>query len=236
MLYVFFGDRLEARTQCREFVRVCKEKRQDAEYIRINVHLEQSHSLEELLYAQGLFERKYIVLCDEVLEHKDVATHLLANADTYHESEHMFVIFEPQLSVADKKKFEKVGATFYHYTEKAEPKENMKAIFSFADTFMTTSKQQQLKELHTLLRSGVAAASIIPILLWQVRVLNLVASSKDQKETELKPFVYNKAKRALTQNQSPLNNLFFLEKTLRDGRVTGMTDEEILENMILFKS
>ena len=234
MLYVFSGDRLLARKQCQELINACREKRKEAEYIRITSHTEQNLSLEELLYSQGLFEKKYIIFCDEVLENSEITKHLLDKPELYVTSENMFIVFESVLSESHKKLFEKVGVKLYHHKEKTNTQEDTKSLFNFVDTFMRLDKQKSLIALHRLLRSNVDPQSIINILLWQIRTLALVSTSQNQKETKLKPFVYNKVKKFLIKHQNPVNRLFFMERTIRNGRTSGTSEEEIAENIVLF--
>ena len=108
MLYIFCGDRFAAREHARQFAAACRKKRDQAEY----VHLSSPSSdrpLEELLHGQGLFEKKYIVFCDELLGDA-FAAHLVENPALYHESPHMFVVFEPSLHPAREKKMVGHGA------------------------------------------------------------------------------------------------------------------------------
>ena len=92
----------------KEFVAACKKKRELAEYVYVSPSVAY-HSLEELLLGQGLFEQKYIVFCDEVLD--DVSgKHLVDNLSLYNESPHMFVVFEPSLGVRSEKKLSGAGA------------------------------------------------------------------------------------------------------------------------------
>ena len=231
MLYVFCGDRFLAREGSRNFVDACKKKRENAEYIYLsNEH--RFFSLEELLNSQGLFEKKYIVFCDELIK-GNLADHVLENLKNYAEVPHMFVLFEPTMEKKLIKDFEKKGAVVKSFEKKE--KEDYKNPFSFLETFLQFDKEKSFVKLHKLLNEGEDATSILNILFWQLRILVLVSKSASSTEAGLKPFVYSKAKKALEKVENPFDLFLKSEKALRNGRVNGFYDSEIIESIIFIK-
>ena len=189
------------------------------------------HSLEELLFGQGLFEQKYIVFCDEMLG--DFSTqHLVDNLSLYHESPHMFIVFEPSLGVRDEKRFAGAGAVIKKCKEKV-PAEDMRSLFSFVDVFLRGDREKTFAVFHSLIQDGGIPSSVINTLLWQLRMLVLVSRSANASDAGVKPFVFSKAKRALGGISDPFSKFVHAEEIVRTGRLRGLKDEDIAEYLIL---
>ena len=231
MLYVFCGDRFIARELSREFISVCKEKRPDAEYVFLSTG--HTHFLpEELLVGSGLFERKYVVFCDELLS-DSFLIHLLSHPEEYHRSPHMFVLFEPDLSTADEKTLTAAGAVVRRESTPSKGTSSPSALFSFTDTFLQGNPVRSLTSLYSLLQKGESSTSLLQILVWQVRILALVACCESATEAGVKPFVYTKTKRALHRFSDPLLLFTEVERHIRFGRLRGYPDEEIITSILL---
>ena len=219
-----------ARNSSKELVDVCRKKRENSEYIFFSSDTE-GQTLEELLFGQGLFEKKYIVFCDEILGDQR-AKHLIDNPEMYKESSHMFVVFEPDLDPKQEKKFSKLGAVMKKHDSVGKT-EDTRALFLFSDIFVKGNKSKTLVIVHRLLSDGHNPDSILNILLWKLRTLVLVSNSKNISDTGLKPFVYSKAKEALNTLNDPFEAFMGAEEMIRLGRLSGSTDEEILERIVL---
>ena len=230
MLYIFCGDRYSAREHARAFADACKKKRENAEYIYFSPAVTHQ-SLEELLFGQGLFEKKYIVFCDEILANP-VSEHLLRNIAAYHASPHMFVVFEPSLEAKQEREFTKHDAVVKRYKEQAS-QEDTRALFGFTDVFMRGDRNKTFAALHRLLLRGESPSSLLNILLWQLRMLVLTSRSNSATEAGVKPFVYTKAKRALDTFGDPFTTFLNAEQVIRKGRLQGATDAEIIEYIVL---
>ena len=231
MLYVFCGDRFKARELSKEFVAVCRKKRAGAEYIYLSpaaIH----HSLEELLSGQGLFEQKYIVFCDEMINDPS-GQHLVDNLPLYLASPHMFVVFEPSLDARDEKKLSGAGAVIKRLREQKTDSEDMRPVFVFVDVFLRGDRESSFTALHSLLRSGVLPSSVLNMLLWQLRVLVLVSQSASSAAAGVKPFVYTKAQKALAGIDDPFGLFVRAEEIVREGRLRGAADTEIAEYFVL---
>ena len=231
MLYVFCGDRFTAREHARECVAACRKKREQAEYIHLSPDVPQQ-STEELLAGQGLFEKKYIVFCDAILADKAASDHLIKNPSLYHESPHMFIIFEPALSPAHEKLLTGHGATVRRFAERTK-KEDTRVLFAFTDVFMKHDREKTFIALHRTLLRGESPTSLLNILLWQLRMAVLVSGARDAAGAGVKPFVYTKTKKALTEFGDPLDAFMRAEEIVRHGRLRGERDEEIIEYIVL---
>jgi len=231
MLYVFCGDRFGARELSKEFVAACQKKREGAEYIYLSP-ADEHHSLEELLLGQGLFERKYIVFCDEMIADSS-GRHLIDNLSRYVASPHMFVVFEPSLDVRGEKKFSAVGAVINRCQERKVVSEDTRSVFAFVDVFLRGDRGKSFTALHSLLLRGGLSSTVLNMLLWQLRVLVLVSQSDSASVAGLKPFVYTKAKKALVTIDDPFALFVRAEEVVRVGRLRGSTDAEIAEYLVL---
>ena len=231
MLYVFCGDRFGAREMSKEFVAVCQNKRKDAEYIYLS-SVATHYALEELLLGQGLFEQKYIVFCDEMLQDFS-GQHLVDNLSLYHDSPHMFVVFEPSLTSECEKKLVGAGAVIKRCVAKRVVGEDVRLIFSFVDIFLRGDREKTFVSLYSLFDSGVLPSSVLNMLLWQLRMLVLISESDTAANAGVKPFVYTKAKRALTVVRDPFALFVQSEEMVRQGRLRGLQDAEIVEYLVL---
>ena len=231
MLYIFCGDRFGARELSKEFVVACQKKRERAEYIYLSPVVT-NHSLEELLFGQGLFEQKYIVFCDEML-HDPSGKHLTDNLPLYSESPHMFVVFEPSLTTKDEKKLVAGGAVIKRCEERRSVAEDVRPVFAFIDVFLRRDRQKTFVALHSLFGSGVLPSSVLNMMLWQLRVLVLVSQSDSAVAAGVKSFVYTKAKRALITVTDPFDFFVCAEEEVRQGRLRGLQDAEIVEYLVL---
>ena len=233
MLYAFCGDRYAAREKSRECISACLRKRPHAEYLRVFPGVEH-HSLEELLLSQGLFERKLVVFCDEVVK-DSYGKHLIDNLSEYQQSPHMFVIFEPSLSASDEKKLANAGAVVERYAEKSV--EDSRALFSFSKLFFQGDGGRVFCAFHNLVRSDPppAPALILHTLLWQFRMLVLVSQSGDAADAGVKPFVFSQTKTFLDNHNvgDPFSRFVHTEEIVRLGRLRGMNDADIVEYLIL---
>jgi len=112
--------------------------------------------------------------------------------DSFNSSETAFVIQVDKLLAPDKKKLADITCFSCHPDTKAVEKFNM---FSFSDALVTRNKKDLWVLYQKATRLGVSPQEIINILLWQAKSM-LVAGKSTQADSGLKPFVYNKSKKA----------------------------------------
>ena len=69
MLYLFHGsDITKSRAKAHELIGALQKKKSGAELFSVNSENWTSSQFEEYIGAQGLFEKKYIVFLDQILE------------------------------------------------------------------------------------------------------------------------------------------------------------------------
>ncbi len=231
MLYVFSGERDFARKGSNKVIEVCKNKRKNAELIKVTPFDE--IIAEELLLGCGLFEKQYIVFCEE-LENSQFFTYIKDNKKNFINSSHVFVIFEPDMDKKTMDSFKKAGAVV-HYKQKVLEKKGTTEGFILAEAFIQKQREKALILMTQLIKKGSLADQLINILMWQIRVLILVQKSKNEKESGVKAFPYKKALTALKKykNDEPFSLFLSCEKIIQEQRLKSIPDVDILERIIL---
>lgn len=232
MLYLLHGtDRKKIADHGHKLVSALSNKRPDAEVFRLQDRESVVARLEELIGSTGLFESKYIVVLDFVLNESVVLESVLSFAKEMSESDHIFLILEEKLDAATKKKLEKHATKTDNFDEKVVKKDSFN-IFSITDSFLKKDKKGTWVILQRALREGIAPEEIHGILWWQTKVLNQVL--RDDTEG-LKPFVISKTKRALgnfsAQDVEKISS--DLVTSYHDARRGERTLENSLEKLIL---
>ena len=231
MLYLCRGDRFASREIARSIVEVCKKKQPTAEYVSFDSETAKT-SLEELAYAQGLFNQKYIVFIGD--PPTTILDDIVKTAPSYVSSGHVFVLFDPEIKESAVKALEKAGAKIY--TEKKKvAEENGSVGFKIADAFLEKDTEMFFKKLHTLCKSDADADVSIPILFWQMQTLLLARDAKTATEAGLKQFPFSKAKKVsekFTQDEL-FNNYMLLDTLSRRQRMENLSYKETLERFVL---
>lgn len=205
MLYVIHGTDVDrAREKSRALFEALREKKPDASAGEVNAETVSADKIEELTQTQGLFENKQIIFMDRTLESKDVREVILDKIDALAESPNIFIVFEGKLTKEVLKKLEKRAEKVTEYeldeadkAEKAAAKKDS-GFFPMADALANRDKKTLWVMLRRAFDDGAAAEEIHGILFWQAKALALAAKTATAGEAGLNPFVYNKAKRALS--------------------------------------
>ncbi len=138
------------------------------------------------------------------------------------DSPDMFVIVEGKLTAALKKTYTPFAASVTEHDEKAEAGFPM---FAAADALLNRDKRTLWKLVTEGLLSGASAEEIIGILWWQLKTLRVVAKSASPEAAGVKPFVYDKSKRALSR--FPGDDLERLSLSLLTAYHDGRNDRPI---------
>jgi DNA polymerase III delta subunit len=144
--------------------------------------------------SQDLFGEKKLVFVSE-------ASFLDFSKDIeqYSVSPHYFVFCVSKLLAPERKSLTKV--TIIDCVSSKETKEKFN-LFSFTDAFALKNKKDLWVLYQKATRQGISDQEIVSILLWQVRVLLIVARG-DEKDAGINPFVVAKAKKALQSFTEP---------------------------------
>ncbi len=193
MLYFLHGtDTHKSRAKLHELLATLAKKRPDSEVFKLTSENWSGTQFEELLVSQGLFDKKYIVVLDNVFEKKDVKDFVLDRIDATKDSEHVFLILETKVDAVTLKKMEKVATKVQEFA-KSEQKIEKFNIFSISDSLVRKDKKKLWVTYIDLLGRGAVAEEIHGVLFWQVKNMLLASRADSQKDTGLSPFVYKNA-------------------------------------------
>jgi len=197
MLYIYFGNNTgEVRQKALARVHVCAGN--DGQVVHITSDAYVVGSLTDLASGASLFSEKQVFLLDTPSERAEAYEDVIANLELLKESEHDFILIEQAVLAGDKKKFSTHGEA---HEITAEKKDSFNT-FSLTDAFCMRDKKTFWLLLMEARKAGVPAEEIIGVLFWQIKILRLVEKTKSAEEAGQKPFVYQKAKRALSKFKS----------------------------------
>lgn len=232
MLITFVGDEDRSREKIRELIASLLLKKPDASFFRFTTESEQS--LEELLFSQGLFSQKYIVLLDNIFEEKIYKEYVVKNLKEIQESPNIVILFETVVDAKTKTKLEKISDKYKDNSVTAKKQEKFN-VFSLTDALLQKDKKKLWVGYQKALLQNVSAEEIFGVLMWQVKALVQAQTSANAKEADLKPFVFTKAKKAeRVYSQSEAENLLkHMVEMYHDSRRGKGKLELLLERKIL---
>src|SRR3989344_2529577 len=197
MLFFFYGsDTDKSRARARGGIDVMKKKRPEAEIFRITASSWDIATAEQFIEGQGLFERKFIVFFDGVLEQVEVKEWLAQRAQEFSKSENAFVFLERSADATTLKKFEKSAQEIKKFETEKSPRfaKGEFNTFALADALGTKDKKRLWSLLAEAFMRGVTPEEVGGVLFWQVKAM-LAASGGGAADSGLKPFVYTKSSR-----------------------------------------
>lgn len=129
MFYLLYGkDTYRSREKLNELVLHFKTKVSDLGFFKIEGESFNEAEFEGLLKSKTLFEKKYIVVCDRVMENKQAADFVVENLKNCAESENIFLFWEEELDEKNLEKFKKHAAKVQNFEPLAGAK--LKAWFN----------------------------------------------------------------------------------------------------------
>lgn len=204
MIYFFYGtDKDKARKKARELADVLLKKKPDASFFQMDDENFSLAKLEEFIGGQGLFENKYIVFLNSVLQNKEAREVVLEKLREAAESPNIFIFLEGKMDKATMSKIEKkVEKTqeFKAVEIESTVKEKFN-IFSLADIFGRRDKKNLWVLYQQAIFQNAAPEEVSGILFWQLKSMIVASKSKSAKEAGLNPYVFQKSK-SLAQNYS----------------------------------
>lgn len=163
---------------------------------RINDGSYETGMLRDALGATSLFGEKRVVLVDMPSENKELNEEFFSLLGEMTESDTVFVCIEGELKAPERKKLEKHAKELSEFTGEKIERFN---TFALADALVSRDKKKLWLLFNEAKESGVSAEEIIGTLFWQVKMMLLAAKTESASEAGQKPFVYSKAKRALSK-------------------------------------
>ena len=195
MLYLFHGtDHEKLRAKLASFREALHTKRPEAELFKLADEDVTPARLEELAGGQGLFERKYIVQLDRVLENADARSAVLDTLSSLADSDNVFVLVEGELDKSVLKKITKHAADVYAFETKQTTTQEFN-IFSLTDALGARDKKKLWSGYIKALRAGKAPEEIHGVLFFQVKAMLLARECDNAADAGMKQFPFQKAKR-----------------------------------------
>ncbi|PJE74552.1 MAG: hypothetical protein COV01_00765 [Candidatus Taylorbacteria bacterium CG10_big_fil_rev_8_21_14_0_10_41_48] len=195
MLYVIYGsDTTKAREKAGMLRDVLQKKKPDASLFTMSAEDVSAERLDELTTGQGLFENKYIVFADRILDNRELNDVVFSKLESMKESPNIFIMLEVKLLKEAQKKLEKHAEKIEVHDATEKPKKESNEIFATADALGRRDK----KSLWMLYRKAIDADAVPEeihgILWWQMKSIALAQTGLSPAETGLNPFVHSKAK------------------------------------------
>ncbi len=194
MLYLLHGTDFEkVREKANSLQQDLLKKKPNASIFRFNAENFNQFQLEELITAQGLFENKYIVILDRVIENEEAKEFILKSLNNLKESSHIFIILQQKLDKASLTRIEKQAEKAQAFS--ADPSIKLGAgkekfnIFSLTFALEYRDKRK-LWILYQTARKNAVPEEIHGILWWKVK--NMILSGKAGKYSadELKKIAF----------------------------------------------
>lgn len=195
MIYVFFGkDTSVVREKALAHIQTLVAP--GAEVVKITAENYREGMLADMAESASLFGGEQVILLDTPSSDALFKDGVEASLELLQNSEHHFIVIEAALLAPAKKLYAKYAEHVDESEALATEKFN---TFALADAFSARDK----KMLWTLLMQARAAResneAVAGILFWQIKMLRLAERTQSPEEAGQKPFVYNKAKRALAK-------------------------------------
>ncbi len=208
MLYLLHGsDFKKSREKLHSMVDSLLKKKPDASFFKLDSSNFSEAQIDELIGGQGLFEQKYIVQMDGLLEDSKSKDFVSDRLDSFAESNNIFVFIEEGVSKPVLKKMEKVADKVQEFSLKENQGRKFGVIgggelnlsdfniFDLADAFGRRDKKNLWVLYQKAKMRNIPDEEIHGIINWQLRSMLIANKSKIAQEAGLKPFVYSKSLR-----------------------------------------
>jgi DNA polymerase III delta subunit len=209
MIYLFYGgDVLKARNKARTLIEALQKKKPDASYFKHTSESLDESAIEELIQGQGLFERKYIIYMDTVLDAAEKKSLVLDRIEALKESENIFVFLERELDAKTKKVFEKHAADIKEYEDKSESEPDFN-LFEMTNALSAGNLKKAWSIFDEARRKDIKAEAVHGVMWWYVKKNH----SKDPEALNEMMRMYHEAHRGNTDLMLELEG-FILRQSL----------------------
>ncbi|HET8574644.1 MAG TPA: hypothetical protein VFM02_00525 [Candidatus Paceibacterota bacterium] len=238
MLYFLYGSDIAKRKARRlALLHALQNKRPDAEVFEREPEGFEEKDLDELLWSQGLFERKCIVIGKGFFSTEETKKIFQEKLGAIAESPNVFLLEESSVLKPMLQKIEKHAERIFHTGDAVLQTKNQSAWngFALADALGNKDKKKLWVLYRQAVRAEVSSEEMHGMLFWQVKTLLLAEGTKSAGEAGLNPYPYQKAKGFL-KHYSPeeLREISSKLVSLYHDAHQGKGDlENTLERMIL---
>ena len=116
MFYLLHGqDIYRSKEKLNELIAHFKTKVSDLGFFRIDGENFSEAEFKELLKGKTLFEKKYVVVCERVLENKEASNFILDNSDDLAKTDNMFLFLEEEVDEKILEEFKKSAYKIQEY-------------------------------------------------------------------------------------------------------------------------
>jgi len=218
-----------------------KKKKPDAAYFKMDAEHWNQAELQEYCGGQGLFENKFIIVLDHLLDDEEIVPVLLEQIEVIAASPNIFIILEGKLDKDSLEKLEKHAEKVQEFVETAAQKTTAAKskerfnVFSLAEAMGKRDRKNLWVLYRRALLEGISPEEIQGTLFWQAKSIALARATKSAKEAGMKDFSFNKA-RSYANNFSEKESNDLLNKLIHishDSR-RGLSDISLsLEELTL---
>jgi DNA polymerase III delta subunit len=221
IILIHGNDEIKSRAKYNTLAESLLAKNPEASLFKLSAENFSSETIEELTKGQGLFYKKFIIGCDNLLsslagekkESEERRGQVKNFIEAIAESENVFILLENNLEEKDLTVLKKLASKEQVFSKKEVPVRLYGSvsgfnIFSITDAFTARNKNRAWALYQEALMMGVSAEEILWKLIWSVNNLLLVKNTKDVSRLKMKPYPLTKAKNAAkTFSNEELKNL-----------------------------
>lgn len=150
-------------------------------------------ALEDTLGAAGLFGSTTVVVLDSVLEKSDTKERLLELLPDLHSSPNHYYLLAGDALAAERKLFEKSGATLVEGVSAKKGSGFNNASFALADAVGKKDRKSAWVLYRKAITHGAAPQEICGTLVWQMRLIVLAHMTENSGEAGVGDFPFKKA-------------------------------------------
>lgn len=199
IVFVYGSDMDKVRAMSKSRIDGLRQKRPDAGFFVMDDETFNEAQFDELIFSQGLFDKKFIVHLDRVLENnKEAREYILEHLDALAASENGFVITEYSLAKPTFLKIKKLAVKTEVFEKAKAEKKTEFNIFALADAIGAKDKKRMWVLLMQAYRAGLAPEQIHGVVVGQIRNIALIKRADKEKvdagSLGLHPFIVTKAK------------------------------------------
>jgi len=195
MLYLIYGTNFKkSREKTKNLIDSLIIKKPNANLFKLNNENFDELIIEEALKGRGLFENKYIIFLDKILDDEKSKEFILERIKQISESDNIFVLLEEKIDKKTFAKLEKKAQKIQFFDDGETKKNERPKPFTLTNALGKRDRKGAWGEYQKILKNGLVPEEIHGILFWQIKTMLLAGSSKNSDEAGLNPFVFKKSK------------------------------------------
>ncbi len=195
MLYVFHGaDTRTVADRAHRLVAELREKHPGAQLFTFEGPLDSAGALDELVEARGLFVERHVVVIREPFADAASRDLTLARLERFAASDHLFVLTEGKVLVAEKRELERHATTIEECGGGGRKPQDFN-VFALADALAVRDRRGLWVAYRAARRAGVEPENLCGTLHWALRSLLAAQHAPCATDAGMKDFTYGKFRR-----------------------------------------